>query len=368
VTALMLMPGGRIEPVLDLPPEPELAIRVTRPAVSKARDGQPLARLSLVASLILHGLLAAALLGAAPVPKEAAGEAAVEVTLVAPDAVMGDAEADALAGGMAEVPQPEPEEATPEMQPTPTPEPVSEPALDLPEPSLALPDAPPEVLPLPSIRVPETPLAPPELASAPTIEPPALNPTIAMPEAPPASSELERPDPVVEAALPPLPASPIALPQRPVSRPPAQPVRMPEPTRPAKPVAAPKPLPVAKGGAPDTGRNARTQVAGNAATGGGGGTAASAFSSWSSQVRAAIQNARVATPELDDERPRPVRVSFSVGRSGQLLSVSLQASSGHGGLDAAALAKVRRAAPFAPVPEGTPAPITLSLPVVIRLD
>ena len=71
---------------------------------------------------------------------------------------------------------------------------------------------------------------------------------------------------------------------------------------------------------------------------------------------------------VDDERLRPARITFSVGRAGNLLSASLAASSGHAGLDAAALAKVRRAAPFPPVPDGAQAPLTLSLPVVIRLD
>ncbi|MBP0651965.1 energy transducer TonB, partial [Mycobacterium tuberculosis] len=67
------------------------------------------------------------------------------------------------------------------------------------------------------------------------------------------------------------------------------------------------------------------------------------------------------------DREGVARVAFSVSRGGELAGVRLAMSSGATALDAAALAAVRRAAPFPPVPDGLPAPATLEVPIRFRI-
>jgi protein TonB len=60
-------------------------------------------------------------------------------------------------------------------------------------------------------------------------------------------------------------------------------------------------------------------------------------------------------------------VSFGVSRSGGLSYVRLARSSGVSALDQAALAAVRRSAPFPPPPAGVPAGrLTFSMPFYFR--
>ena len=57
------------------------------------------------------------------------------------------------------------------------------------------------------------------------------------------------------------------------------------------------------------------------------------------------------------------RVLFHIDRNERLISVSLTQSTGSSALDEAALALVRRAAPFPPIPANLPDELELGLPV-----
>src|SRR5690606_31699692 len=74
-----------------------------------------------------------------------------------------------------------------------------------------------------------------------------------------------------------------------------------------------------------------------------------AISSYFARVQAHLSRHRIYPPEARASGASGVaRVVFSLGRDGRVLSVSLARGSGHGVLDQAALAMVRRAAPFPP--------------------
>jgi len=93
-----------------------------------------------------------------------------------------------------------------------------------------------------------------------------------------------------------------------------------------------------------------------------------AVSSYQAQVLAHLSRHRIYPPEARSRGVTGVaRVRFALGRSGQVLSVSLVGGSGEPILDQAAVDMVRRAAPFPPFPDSvTLARMDLAAP--IRFD
>lgn len=265
---------------------------------------------ALVLSLLGHVALGLALYFSPAMPEDGRGEPAVEVTFVE-DGPVGDAEADARAA-------PEPEVAV-EMPP----EPVAE-------------------TPPPEIDVP-----PPE----PVMEQPVIEPAPPEPEPEPEVVPIEPPPP------PPEPKPAVIEPPK-VEAPKPPPVRKPAP----KKAEAPKPRPAATA---DTGENRANRQEGRTATGGAGGRSTAAVASWRSQVQAAILRNK---PAPDNDREGVARVGFSVARNGGLGGLRLTVSSGSATLDAAALAAVRRAAPFPAVPDDVDAPVSLEVPIRFQIN
>ncbi len=140
-----------------------------------------------------------------------------------------------------------------------------------------------------------------------------------------------------------------------------------EPRQVAPVKAGPRPAsqPAPAAGSPDRGRDAATRTKALASRAGPASLGTATLASWKSQVQAAVMRAR---PSPDHDREGRVGVMFAVGQAGALLSASVTASSGSPALDAASLAAVRRAAPFPPVPDGSPAPVTLTVSIQFRID
>lgn len=320
---------------------------------------------ALVLSLLGHLALGLALYLSPAAPEEGRGEPAIEVTFVEEAAPVGDAEADARAAHEPEVAPdvavPMPPEAA-ELAETPP---------DIPEPE-PLPEvevAPPE--PVPPVEIPPEPLAetPPPVVDVPLPEPVLEQPVIEPPppEPEPVPEPLPEPPPepveaIVPVETPPPPPEPEPKPEPPkpqpvVKRPP------PEKKPQVKKAEAPKPRVAAP--VSDTGQNQANRQEGRAATGGAGGRSSSAVTSWRSQVQAAILRNK---PAPDNDREGVARVGFSVARSGGLGGLRLTVSSGAPALDAAALAAVRRAAPFPPVPDDIDAPVALEVPIRFQIN
>ena len=98
----------------------------------------------------------------------------------------------------------------------------------------------------------------------------------------------------------------------------------------------------AEGKALASGKNGAASAAGNAAV-----------SNYPGRVAAKLRRAVAGIPRLARAGARrDVHVHFVVTASGQVASVRIARSSGSPALDTAALATVRRAAPFPPIPEG----------------
>ncbi|MBZ4023736.1 hypothetical protein CKO11_14880 [Rhodobacter sp. TJ_12] len=76
---------------------------------------------------------------------------------------------------------------------------------------------------------------------------------------------------------------------------------------------------------------------------------------WGATIRARIER-RKSYPSAAGRASGSVGLALRVGRDGALVSASVNRSSGHAALDAAALAAVRRAGRFAPAPEGLTQP------------
>ena len=116
-------------------------------------------------------------------------------------------------------------------------------------------------------------------------------------------------------------------------------------------------------------RAASANSNGNAGAGGtldAGGRVA--ISSYFARVQAHLLRHRVYPPEARSSGASGVaRVIFSLGRDGRVLSVSLAGGSGHSVLDQAAIAMVRRAAPFPPFPSEI-ATSRLEMGAPIRFD
>ena len=169
--------------------------------------------------------------------------------------------------------------------------------------------------------------------------------------------------PIVEAppeqkiqAVPPKPEPTPIVPDRP-TLPPAKPKPVRTETR--KPVDTP-PAPRTSA-APKAERQAPS--AASAAT--AGASAAAALASYNQQVASHLQRFKQypSSSKAAGERGT-ARLSFSLGRGGQVLGSRLAGSSGHAALDAETLAMVRRAQPFPPFPADIKqASISFTVPV-----
>jgi protein TonB len=149
-----------------------------------------------------------------------------------------------------------------------------------------------------------------------------------------------------------------------VVAPPEQKVEMKPVTEPAKPVPEAKPTPVkpkvvrpdAKKPsdappAPRTTASSKAERQAPAASAVSAGAAAEALASYRQMVAAHLQRFKQYPPAAKAAGQQGTsRVSFTLSRSGGVLSVGLGGSSGHSALDAETLAMVRRAQPFPAFP------------------
>jgi protein TonB len=152
-----------------------------------------------------------------------------------------------------------------------------------------------------------------------------------------------------EESAPPLPAETAETPKVPASTMVFEATApMPVPREPIKQKSAPSTA--SKAASPS--RSAASNSTGSSGAGGAadaGGRAA--ISSYFARVQAHLLRHRVYPPEARASGITGVAsVVFSLGRDGSVLSASLARGSGHAVLDQAAVAMVRRAAPFPPIP------------------
>jgi protein TonB len=138
----------------------------------------------------------------------------------------------------------------------------------------------------------------------------------------------------------------------------------PQKPEPAKIVSEPKPAPkksvvtrfeakkpVDAPPAPRTTAAPRVERQAPAASAVSAGASAAAVASYKQMVAAHLQRFKQYPPAAKAAAQQgTARVSFTLSRSGQVLSASLGGSSGHSALDAETLAMVRRAQPFPAVP------------------
>ncbi|WP_152046599.1 energy transducer TonB family protein [Aureimonas psammosilenae] len=249
---------------------------------------------------------------------------------------------------VAETPPPPPEPAVaPEPEPTPPPpEPVAEPP-------------PPEPVPPPPEPVAEPPPPPPEpVVEPPPPEPPPPEPLpepIPEPTPPPPEPVPELPqNDAAEAVLnAPVPA-PKPVPPRPrVER--KEPPR-PKETRRAERREQPKPQPQ---------RQASTAPASSAPA--ARNTASAPRATQATWARQVISRIRAQAPRTAGSAGLTARVSFSIDRSGRIISASVASSSGDSAFDREAVALVRRASPVPAPPEGVGSRVTpLTVPVRSR--
>ncbi|WP_150286932.1 energy transducer TonB [Rhabdaerophilum calidifontis] len=220
---------------------------------------------------------------------------------------------------------------------------------------------------MPEIAPPDA-VPPPELVAI-AVPPPEPPMPVDMPPPPPVQEPLAPVpvDPVV--ALPP-PAPPRVEPKtEPAPRPAARPQResriAPRETRaaPRETRAAPRAADEARG-RQGAGQQAVTRQA--SAAGGSGGAAASAgtaeIASYRSRLVAHLSRYKTY-PEAARDRGIGGRnvVTITLRRDGRVANAALAGGSGQSLLDAATLAAVRRAEPFPAVPEGAPAPFTVTI-------
>jgi protein TonB len=99
------------------------------------------------------------------------------------------------------------------------------------------------------------------------------------------------------------------------------------------------------------------------------GATAAAIASYNQLVAAHLQRFKQYPPEAKAAGQQGIaRLSFSLGRGGQVLGSRLAGSSGHAALDGETLAMVRRAQPFPPFPpEMKQAPMSFNVPVQFSL-
>jgi protein TonB len=236
--------------------------------------------------------------------------------------------------------------------------------------------SPPPGVALPTIMVD---LAPPSAPSSPSIQPLDLPPGPEMQEADPPPPQPEPPkqeaiqeqvaptppqeNPVVEAPpeqkaepSPPKPEPAKIVPDQPKPVPVKQkPVRV-ETKKPIDALPAPR-----TSAAPKTERQASLTSSSAPA----GATSAAALASYSQRVAAHLQRFKQYPSGAKAAGEQGTsRLSFTLGRSGQVLGSRLAGSSGHPALDGETLAMVRRAQPFPPMPPDLKqASMSFSIPV-----
>jgi len=167
-----------------------------------------------------------------------------------------------------------------------------------------------------------------------------------------------------------------------VVAPPEQKLEMKPVTEPAKPVPEAKPTPVkpkvvrvdAKKPtdappAPRTTASPKTERQAPTASAVSAGASAAAFASYRQMVAAHLQRFKQYPPGAKSAGQQGTsRVSFTLSRSGAVLSVGLGGSSGHSALDAETLAMVRRAQPFPSFPpEMKQASMSFTVPVAFSI-
>lgn len=329
-------------------------------------------RYALPGSLLLHLALVGGAwlaLNANP-PEEETGLAAVSVSLVtlesfttdAVDSVESSATEALVAAGATPVEEIEtveladtapPETMAEERPQAATPPPVetvqAEPVESLPVLSAALtPEAVPVEAPLPMVTA----------SLATTVAASAAQPIESQDAASPepvqlAAVEPESLEPVADQPLPPIP---LKRPER-LSKPDTKVAEVEEPRKtPKKPTEkTPEKKPVQKAAPAGNGGQADANVAaskassGGKASGGGGGSAA--VDKYPGQVHRALRRA-LRFPKGAGRARGEVEVTFVVSASGTASQIAVSRSSGHEVLDREAIATVKRAAPFPPIPDG----------------
>lgn len=317
---------------------PALSVVPAGVAIATVVPGQLWTMATAIASVALHGAVVATLLTAAtPVPPRI-DIPAIEIEMVEPEAEAPPAGAAAL-----------PEVTTAQTPPVA----LEPPALD----EMPLP---PELLPPDPVAVEQRPV---ELPAPP--EPQATLPDELQP---PPVAQNAGPTPVVIEPPPlaelPLPAELLPSPTRrqPVAARPRPPPRReaPQPPSPRQamvrnaPRQPPAPRPMTPPSAASAGRGVTSQPTARTA---------SPPPTYLARVMAQLHRAK---PAGSGEQGRAV-VRFAIQRSGAAGGVSLASSSGNSTIDQAALAMVRRAAPFPPLPaEYGPATMALTVPIAFR--
>jgi protein TonB len=231
---------------------------------------------------------------------------------------------------------------------------------------------PPSGVALPTIMID---LAPAPSPSAPVLQPLDLPPAPEMQEAdpPPPPPEPPKQEAVQEqlAPTPPQPSPLVEAPPEPKAEPvppkpepaqvvPDRPKPVPIKPKPLRPEAKPADAPPAprSSAAPKAERRAPST---SAETASAGANLAAALSSYNQRVAAHLQRFKQYPPGGDQGTSR---LSFTLGRGGQVLGSRLAGSSGHPSLDNETLAMVRRAQPFPPMPpELKQASMSFSVPV-----
>jgi protein TonB len=150
--------------------------------------------------------------------------------------------------------------------------------------------------------------------------------------------------------------------------PPEPPVTTPAAAKPApKPPAKPKPTPRSEQRAASVANEAARGPAPGKAGAGGTSTeerGRADTSAYQAKLAAHLRRFRTFPPEARDKGITGTAiVRFTVTGSGAVSAASLAKSSGAGVLDQAAVAMVRRASPFPPIPSGMGASLTVNVPV-----
>jgi protein TonB len=365
--------GTSVEPPADLRAEQR-----DRPQGGERWRDRTRFAVSLALVLVLYGSVAFAVLHFAPDGEaRASGGSDTEVVIDGVSVVMMDSMASETSPDVPEpvkTPAPERVEApTPPDAAVDAPAPVAESmpeqtaaAPEMPEPSHAPPGAvtaaaAPETWPAPETSneatLEQTPVAHVGaiMPAADRIAPAPADETAPKPEQTIAEPPPKQPARPVTRALQVKPAAPVVA----AAQPQAPPTKLPKPSKPAAARDASLSQPTAKGPKPGA-----AGAAGISAEERG----SASLSSYEAKLAAHLRRFRIYPAEAEARGLTGVAmVSFTVRRDGGLAAVRLTRGSGYAVLDDAALAMVRRAAPFPPMPE-TISSSTLSVAVPVNFD
>ncbi len=214
-----------------------------------------------------------------------------------------------------------------------------------------------------------TPPPPSTVAAAPQPEPappPSPETTVPLLSSPEPATTVQ-PSDIVHAAPP--PEIPRAVPPPPRPAPPAKPVpRMPRPVATSRPAARPAPAPQAEAAVQPMTAAPPAAAAPSAAS--PAAASASAIPGWRSALISRLQQAkRYPAGARSSGEQGVATVTFTMDRSGHVLSAVLVRSSGSAALDAEATAMVHRAEPLPPLPADLPgSTVTMTIPVGFRLE